>query len=44
MWYFITTKEKLATKSHFLAPWSDTTDMHVTTFAYQLGWHQVECK
>ena len=43
-WYFITTKDKLATKYHFLAPWSDTTKAHITTFARQLDWCQVECK
>ena len=42
--YVITTKEKLVTKTHFLAPWSDTPQAHVTTFARQLGWRQVECK
>ena len=43
-WYVITTKDKLAIKAHFLAPWSDTPDAHVTTFARQLDRHQVECK
>ena len=31
-------------KSHFLAPWSDTPEAHVTTFARQLDRRQVECK
>ena len=40
-WYAITTKNKLAIKSHFLAPWSDTPEAHVTTFARQLDRRQV---
>ena len=43
-WYVITTKEKLAIKAYFLAPWSDTTEAHVTTFAHQLDLRQVECE
>ena len=43
-WYVITTKEKLAIKAHFLAPWSNTLEAHVTTFARQLDMRQVECK
>ena len=43
-WYVITTKGKLAIKSHFLASWSDTPEAHVTTFARQLDRHQVECE
>ena len=35
-WYVITNKEKMAIKSHFLAPWSDTPEAHVATFARQL--------
>ena len=34
----------MAIKDHLLAPWSDTTEVHVTTFARQLDMHQVECK
>ena len=44
MWYVITTKEKLAIKSHFLTPWNDTPAAHVTTFARQLEKPQVNCK
>ena len=43
-WHVITTKDKLANKSHFLAPWSDTREAHVTTFARQLDRCQVECE
>ena len=43
-WYVITTKEKLAIKAYFLAPWSETTEAHVTTFAHQLDLRQVECE
>ena len=42
--YDITNKEKLAIKSHFLVPWSDIPEAHVTTFARQLETHQVQCK
>ena len=42
--YVITTKEKLAIKAHFLAPWSDTPEGHVTAFALQLDRRQVKCK
>ena len=31
-------------KVHFLAPWSNTTEPHVKTFARQLERRQVECK
>ena len=41
-WYIITTKEKLAIKTHCLAPWSDTTDVHFKTFVCQLDRPQVE--
>ena len=44
MWYFITTRENLAIKDHFLAPRSNTPEAHVTTFARQLDMRQVECK
>ena len=43
-WYVITTKDKLAIKAHFLAPWSDTPEVNVTTFARQLYHLQVQCK
>ena len=43
-WYVITTNEKLAIKAHFLAPWSNTPEAYVTTFARQLDRHQVECE
>ena len=43
-WYVITTKENLAIKAHVIAPWSNTPDAHVTTFARQLERRQVECK
>ena len=42
--YVITTKEKLAIKVQFLALWSDTTEVNVTTFVRQLDMHQVECE
>ena len=41
-WYVIMTKEKLAIKVHFLAPWINMPDAHVTTFASQLDMHQVK--
>ena len=44
MWYFITIKEFLSINAHFLVPCSDTPEAHVTTFARQLDWHQVDCK
>ena len=44
MWYVINTNEKLATKSHFLAPRSDTPESHVTTCARKLDRRQVKCK
>ena len=40
----ITTKEKLAIKAHFLAPWSNTQEAHVTNFARQLDRFQVKCE
>ena len=43
-WYVITTKEKLVIKSHFLTPWSDTTESHIKTFVRQLDRRQLECK
>ena len=42
MWYVIRTREKFAIKAHFLKPWSDTPDTHITTFANQLDRHQVK--
>ena len=44
MWYVITTKEKLAIKSHSLALCSDTPESNVTTFTRQLDRRQVECE
>ena len=43
-WYVINTKEKLAIKSHFLAPCSKNPEAHVTKFARQLDRRQVECE
>ena len=40
--YVITTKEKLAIKEHFLNPWSETPDAHITTFTRQLDRRRVE--
>ena len=42
--YVITTKENISFKAHFLEPWSDTPDAHITTFFNQLYRHQVECE
>ena len=42
-WYVITTKEKFAIKAHFLDPWSNRTNAHITTLACQLVRHQVKC-
>ena len=42
--YVITKKEKLTIKVQFLEPWSDTTELNVTTFVRQLDMHQVECE
>ena len=33
-WYVIITKEKVAIKDNFLAPWSNTPEAHVATFAH----------
>ena len=41
-WYVITTKEKIAIKAHFLEPWSDTPNAHITTLSHQLDMRQVE--
>ena len=41
-WYVITTKENLDIKPHFLAPWRNTPEAHVTAFAIQLDRLQVE--
>ena len=43
-WYVINTKDNLAIKAHFLAPWSNTQEAHVTTFAHQMDRRQVECE
>ena len=42
-WCVITAKKKLSIKAHFLDPWSNTTDAHVTTFARKLDRRQVKC-
>ena len=42
VWYVITTKEKLSIKAHFFAPWGDTPDAHVTTFARKLDRRQIK--
>ena len=44
IWYVIITKNKLAIKSHFLAPCSDTPEAHVTNSVQQLHRHQAECE
>ena len=41
--YVITTKDNIPIKAHFLEPWSNTPNIHVRTFAYQLYRRQVEC-
>ena len=41
-WYVITTKENLSIKAHFLAPCSDTPNVHVTTFTRQLDRYKVK--
>ena len=43
-WYVITTKEKIAIQAHFLEPWSNTPDAHITTFSRQLDRRQVKCE
>ena len=42
-WFVITNAEKIAIKAAFLAPWADTPNAHVTTFARQLDRRQIEC-
>ena len=42
-WFVITNKEKLNMKALFYALWIDTPNTHITTFARQLDWRQVEC-
>ena len=42
-WFVITNAEKIAIKATFLAPWADTPDAHITTFARQLDRRQTEC-
>ena len=42
-WFVITNSEKIAIKATFLAPWSDTPNAHITTFARQLDHRQIEC-
>ena len=41
-WFVITNKEKLDVKALFYAPWSETPNTHITTFARQLDRRQVE--
>ena len=36
-WFVITNKEKLDIKVLFYAPWSETPNTHITTFAQQLN-------
>ena len=43
-WYVTKTKEKISIKAHFLAPWSNTPDTHITTFTCQLDMRQVKCE
>ena len=42
-WFFITNAEKIAIKATFLAPWADTPNAHITTFARQIDRRQTEC-
>lgn len=42
-WYKITSGQKLAIKARFQAPWNETPDAHVTTYARQLDRRQAEC-
>ena len=42
-WFVITNAEKIAIKAAFHAPWADTPNAHVTTFARQLDRRQIEC-
>ena len=42
-WFVITNAEKIAIKAAFHAPWSDTPNDHITTFARQLNRRQTEC-
>jgi len=42
-WYKITNAQQLAGKNRFAAPWSETPNAHVTTYARQLDRRQVEC-
>ena len=41
-WFKITNAQQLAIKIRFAAPWSETPDAHVTTYARQLDKRQVE--
>ena len=42
-WYKVTNAQQLAIKERFLAPWSETPDAHVSTYARQLDKRQIEC-
>ena len=42
-WFVIMNKEKLDMKALFYAPWSETPNTHITTFARQLYQRKVEC-
>ncbi len=42
-WYKITNAQKLAIKARFEAPWTETPDAHVSTYARQLDRRQAEC-
>jgi hypothetical protein len=42
-WYKVTNAQQLAGKTRFAAPWSETPNAHVTTYARQLDRRQVEC-
>ena len=42
-WFIITNSEKVAIKAHFHAPWSNTSNSHITTFAHQLDCCQINC-
>ena len=42
-WYKVTNAQQLAGKTCFAAPWSETPNAHVTTYARQLDRRQVEC-
>ena len=43
-WYKVTNAQQLDGKTRFAAPWSETPNAHVTTYARQLDRRQVECE